>query len=231
MENKDKFDYNDEYDKKYSAYGFSNDRENDANHEYDRNYSYGNVSENEQQIWKGTKTSPWLSALRSFPYPILVGIIYLLMGFLANKWHPGWIIFLTIIPYYSIIECYASKGKVHFPFFSIVVIAYLLMGFIWGIWHPGWVIFLTIPLYWWLTMVIKSRFTKLISYPVLCIVVYLIIGFAADIWHPSWVIFLTIPIYESISASVRNAINQKKSSSHPEYEISDADEKDNSKND
>lgn len=226
MENKD--NYKEEYDKKYSHYGFSDNHENDANHEYDRNYSYAHISDNEEQQWKGTKTSPWLSALRSFPYPVLVLIVYLLIGFLANKWHPGWVIFLTIIPYYSIIECYASKGKVNFPFFSIVVIAYLLMGFIWNLWHPGWVIFFTIPLYWWLTSVIKSRFTKLISYPVLCIVIYLVIGFTKGIWHPSWVIFLTIPLYESISASVRNAIRQKKASSHPEYEISDAEDKNDS---
>ena len=43
------------------------------------------------------------SALHSFPYPIVIVIIYLVIGFLFNLWHPGWIIFLTIPFYYWIV--------------------------------------------------------------------------------------------------------------------------------
>ena len=32
----------------------------------------------------------------AFPYPCLVVLLYLLMGFSLKLWHPGWIIFLTI---------------------------------------------------------------------------------------------------------------------------------------
>lgn len=37
-----------------------------------------------------------------FPYPLLVTVIYLALGFLGSWWHPGWLVFLTIPLYYWI---------------------------------------------------------------------------------------------------------------------------------
>jgi len=37
-------------------------------------------------------------------YPILVTIVYLILGFLLNLWHPGWILFLTIPIFYAFIR-------------------------------------------------------------------------------------------------------------------------------
>ena len=36
-----------------------------------------------------------------FPYPLVVTVIYLLLGFTFNVWHPAWILFVTIPIYYS----------------------------------------------------------------------------------------------------------------------------------
>ncbi|WP_304427049.1 helix-turn-helix domain-containing protein [uncultured Adlercreutzia sp.] len=41
--------------------------------------------------------------LRSFPYPLLCAVIFLLVGFCFGWWHPAWVIFLTI-PFYYWIE-------------------------------------------------------------------------------------------------------------------------------
>lgn len=38
--------------------------------------------------------------LLMFPYPVVVVIIYLAIGFLFGWWHPGWVLFLTIPFYY-----------------------------------------------------------------------------------------------------------------------------------
>ncbi len=38
--------------------------------------------------------------LTRFPYPVLVVMIYLILGFSYCWWHPGWLIFLTIPFYY-----------------------------------------------------------------------------------------------------------------------------------
>ncbi len=54
---------------------------------------------------KKKRRSPWLA----FPYPILVVIIYLAMGFYKSLWHPGWIIFLTIPVYYCLAEFFSRK--------------------------------------------------------------------------------------------------------------------------
>lgn len=82
---------------------------------------------------------------KAYPYPCLVLLLYLLMGFCLDLWHPGWIIFLTIPLFYL------PKGERNFSRLMcnpvMVTIIYLLMGFYLNLWHPGWLIFLTIPLF------------------------------------------------------------------------------------
>lgn len=73
--------------------------------------------------------------------PMITVIIYLLLGFCANAWHPGWIVFLAIPVVPMILGRLTLTGL--YPI--LVVIAYLVMGFVWKLWHPGWIIFLTIP--------------------------------------------------------------------------------------
>ena len=47
----------------------------------------------------------------SFPYPIVVTIIYLLLGFTLDLWHPGWILFITIPIFYSLVGCRHRKHR------------------------------------------------------------------------------------------------------------------------
>ncbi|MEC4183630.1 helix-turn-helix transcriptional regulator [Adlercreutzia sp. R21] len=42
--------------------------------------------------------------LRSFPYPLLCAVLFLLGGFCFGWWHPGWVIFLTIPFYYWVVS-------------------------------------------------------------------------------------------------------------------------------
>ncbi len=49
--------------------------------------------------------NPWLA----FPYPIVVTIIYLIIGFYNGLWHPGWILYLTIPVYYCLAGCFGKK--------------------------------------------------------------------------------------------------------------------------
>ena len=93
-----------------------------------------------------SKKSAWLM----IPYPILTVIAYLLFGYLniCGGWGYGWIIFLTIPIYYSLIDAITKRDANHFAYPVFAVIVFLLMGFVGGLWHPGWVIFLTIPVYY-----------------------------------------------------------------------------------
>ena len=58
----------------------------------------GHVSPKTARFWK------------AFPYPVLVTVVYLLLGFLGNWWHPGWLVFLTIPLYYFIISLVTGES-------------------------------------------------------------------------------------------------------------------------
>ena len=45
-----------------------------------------------------------------FPYPIFVAIVYLFLGFVFNLWHPGWMLFITIPIYYSVVS-YSGRRR------------------------------------------------------------------------------------------------------------------------
>ena len=45
------------------------------------------------------------------PYPLIVTIIYLIMGFGWRLWHPGWIVFLTIPVYYCIADAILRRKR------------------------------------------------------------------------------------------------------------------------
>ena len=62
------------------------------------------VENNEEQESHG---SLWLA----FPYPILAVIIYFILGYAFNLWHPGWLIFITIPLYYSIAAHYGGRHR------------------------------------------------------------------------------------------------------------------------
>lgn len=54
--------------------------------------------------------------LQHFPYPVLVTILYLLLGFFFALWHPAWLVFLSIPLYYWLVDLYAESltfGKNH----------------------------------------------------------------------------------------------------------------------
>ncbi|HIZ19612.1 MAG TPA: helix-turn-helix transcriptional regulator [Firmicutes bacterium] len=110
-----------------------------------------------ESVEPARRSAEWI--LGSFPYPIAVALVYLLLGFIGNWWHPGWLLFLTVPLYYLMgagIDCARSAGsawgRIHafllgsglFP--VLIVALYLTMGVLWGLWHPGWCIFLLIPL-------------------------------------------------------------------------------------
>ena len=81
---------------------------------------------------------------KAFPYPVAVVFAYLLLGFVFNLWHPGWIIFLTIPLYYLPAAQRTPMRLLCNP--VMVTIIYLLLGCFCNLWHPGWLVFLLIPL-------------------------------------------------------------------------------------
>ena len=144
----------------------------------------------------------------AFPYPVLVVIAYLAIGFLFDIWHPTWLIFLTIPVYYTMITVSKSQNWYAFPYPILVFTSYLCLGIFFGLWHPTWLIFLTIPVYYEMIAMNKAKtFRKkanIFPYPILCVIFYLSMGFDYGWWHPTWMLFLTIPIYYMFVNSIKS---------------------------
>ena len=120
------------------------------NVQIDENGDYVNGEKNEG-VW---------SLLYSFPMPILIIIVYLIIGFKFGAWHPGWLLFLLIPIWYTLIVAVDNRNIYCFAYPILATLIYLCLGIFWNLWHPGWIIFLTIPLYYsvssWINSMIRS---------------------------------------------------------------------------
>ncbi len=123
---------------------------------------------------------------KTFPYPVVVTLVYLLIGFLFGLWHPGWLLFLTIPLYYTAISPKGGFDLNRIPYPLLVSILYVVAGFAIRFWHPGWLIFLTIPLYYTLAgQVIREKANRILTELLLIGVVYLIgtsLGHMFQLW-------------------------------------------------
>lgn len=78
--------------------------------------------------------------------PFLSAIIFFILGFGFDLWHPGWLVFL-LIPITGIFSVKHHKVKTYIismmPFISLLI--FLSIGLITDVWHPTWTVFLLIP--------------------------------------------------------------------------------------
>ncbi len=89
---------------------------------------------------------------RSFPFPVLTLIAYLIFGVcdIFGGWAWGWLVFLLIPVYYTFVESVFLRKADHFAFPVLITLVYCWLGFEFGLWHPMWILFLTIPFYYFL---------------------------------------------------------------------------------
>ncbi|HCC02429.1 MAG TPA: hypothetical protein DEP60_06975 [Ruminococcaceae bacterium] len=82
---------------------------------------------------------PVLHGLIAPIFPMLTVVLYLILGFSFQNWHPGWLVFLMIPVFYAgIVGGYPI----------LITILFLLSGFIFDTWHPAWMLYLTIPIFY-----------------------------------------------------------------------------------
>jgi general stress protein CsbA len=75
--------------------------------------------------------------------PMISLIIFLWLGFGADLWHPGWMVFLLVPIVNIIVEKRIRPRKM----VGIVITAtYIAIGLLTDEWHPTWIIFLLIPI-------------------------------------------------------------------------------------
>lgn len=75
-------------------------------------------------------------------------LIYFILGYTLNLWHPAWIVFLLLPLAASLADAIIKKEVKNFAMPVLVAGVYLIVGFLTNLWHPMWVIFLTIPIYY-----------------------------------------------------------------------------------
>lgn len=107
------------------------------------------------------KEAGFAHAWTCFPFPAIVLIAYLFIGFATDQWGIGAFIFATIPLYYLLGALITTKRLGPFLTGTYAVAAlcwFCYMAFVQGEPHPAWVIFLTIPLvagclaalsHWW----------------------------------------------------------------------------------
>jgi len=101
-----------------------------------------------------------VSAISAIVYPTLVILGYLYLGFTASLWHPGWLLFLTIPIFSSIVSAIKNGDFSLFSYGMLVIVGYLSMGIVRGVWHPTWIAFITIPIYYEIVNKIRGRKRK-----------------------------------------------------------------------
>jgi len=86
--------------------------------------------------------------MAQFPFAAFIAVLYVILGACFNAWHPGWLLFLLIPIWHSLVPAIIHRKPDRVAYPVIMALLYLCLGFFWGLWHPGWVVFLTIPLYY-----------------------------------------------------------------------------------
>lgn len=57
-----------------------------------------------ERNWGADERKKISKLMNSFPYPVFLTIIYLILGFVLGLWHPGWLIYLTVPMYYMLAD-------------------------------------------------------------------------------------------------------------------------------
>lgn len=148
--------------------------------------------------------------------PFISVIAFFILGFGFEKWHPGWLVFLSI-PVTAIVVDAFNKPYKHFltalsPFIATVI--FLAIGFGLNKWHPTWLIFFIVPIIAIINGIRESvkihgkkniwgELTGLVVF--LALTVFILIGTYFTLWNPGWLVLLLIPI-----AGMMNEPNIKK---------------------
>ena len=99
----------------------------------------------------------WSSHRHHFPMWVVITVLYFVISVMWNAWHPGWLLFLFIPIWHSLVEAIYKKNPNCFAYPVFATLVFLCLGFFGYLWHPGWVVFLTIPLYYPLVSWIRDR--------------------------------------------------------------------------
>ncbi len=124
--------------------------------------------------------------------PFLAVITFMLLGFLGDMWHPGWLVFL-FIPMIGILGNVNKKEKfvALSPFFAVII--FIFLGMAYNLWHPSWLVFIIVPIAGILTGT-KRKDILISVMPFLAFIAFILLGTYLDAWLWSWLFFILIPL-------------------------------------
>jgi transcriptional regulator with XRE-family HTH domain len=93
---------------------------------------------------------------QKFPMVIIIVVVYILLGAFWGYWDPGWLIFLLIPIWYTLVDAIYKKNAHIFAWPVVAALVFLILGIFFSAWHPGWVVFLSIPIYYSMVSYFRS---------------------------------------------------------------------------
>ncbi len=129
--------------------------------------------------------------------PFVAIIIFFLVGFLWDAWHPGWIAFLLIplsgLLFEGLHRGFRFKLTAMMPF--ITVIAFILIGTILEAWHPAWLLFLLIPTIAIIESGDEYLYEKITGLSLFFgMIAFVLIGYFTGVYAPTWLLLL-LPLF------------------------------------
>ena len=133
------------------------DGEAEDDEEEDEEHSGGFRAEGTLEI--DPAESSFHKFFRVFPFPVLTLIAYLIFGFagVCGGWAWGWLVFLLVPLYYTLVEAVFCRNATIFAFPVLVTLVYCWLGLDFGLWHPMWILFLTVPVYYCITEFLPGK--------------------------------------------------------------------------
>lgn len=127
--------------------------------------------------------------------PFVAVILYFILGYKMNLWHPGWLIFL-IIPVAGILETAKRMKTAELlvslsPFISAGI--FLTVGFTYDVYHPTWLVFFLIPLFGVLNSDGKDRLIGIVIFGIVPLL-YLYLE-SINYSKYNWVLFFVVIVY------------------------------------
>ncbi|MDY0277196.1 MAG: DUF1700 domain-containing protein [Acholeplasma sp.] len=131
--------------------------------------------------------------------PFIATIIFFVVGYITDVWHPTWLVFL-IIPLSGVLfngKSFGDKAVAASVFLSVG--GYILIGHYIHIWHPTWLVFFLIPV----LGILNGRegiYNKLLGASVFVstILALVLTHYHILSWKFAWLLFLTVAVLGSL---------------------------------
>jgi|GEM_PF-531284 len=134
--------------------------------------------------------------------PFFSLIVYLILGFGLDLWHPGWLVFVVVPLLFLVFSVFHDDflaGILALIPFGIIF-SYFFVGFYFHIWHPTWLIFMLLPV---IGVFTHYRRKGVISFlfalsPFITVILYIVLGSYFQLWSRAWVVFLLVPMIATL---------------------------------